>query len=302
MYHTHTQKKKITISLHRFFRKYIKTLDCDMAAPVIKSWADAEDEIPTSEITTNPDGTKTVVSYGVNSQGQKVKITQRIKEVKIKEKVHPLIAQRRKWNKYGKERHTPPGPDTRTSQLGEKVELKLGTSWKEIEKEEEQSKAEQKAQLVSTQRIRCRVCGGDHFTAKCPFKDTLISETSASPTNATPEPSAAASTGKYVPRHLRKDQNGNLPAKDTSREDSTTLKVSQLNSIVNEDMLINELFARYGPIKRATVVRNRETRESRGFAYVSFVTEERAQAALDDLNGKGYHSLILHIEWPKRKK
>lgn len=276
-----------------------------MSASVIKSWADAEDEIPTPEITTNPDGTKTVVSYRLNANGQKVKITQKIKEVKVKEKVHPLIAQRKNWTKYGKEKNTPPGPDTRTTQLGEKVELKLGTSWKEIEKQEEESKEEQKAQLVSTQRIKCRTCGGDHFTSKCPFKDTLISDSTDASNAATPEPADAANNapGKYVPRHLRKDANGNLPAKDlNARDDSTTLKVSQLNSIVDEDMLRNELLGRYGPLQRAIVVRNRETGESRGFAYVTFATEAKAEEALNDLNGKGYHSLILHLEWSKKRK
>lgn len=276
-----------------------------MSASVIKSWADAEDEIPTPEITTNPDGTKTVVSYRLNANGQKVKITQKIKEVKVKEKVHPLIAQRKNWSKYGKEKNTPPGPDTRTTQLGEKVELKLGTSWKEIEKQEEESKEEQKAQLVSTQRIKCRTCGGDHFTSKCPFKDTLISDSTDASNAATPEPTDAGmnAPGKYVPRHLRKDANGNLPAKDlNARDDSTTLKISQLNSIVDEDMLRNELLGRYGPFQRAIVVRNRETGESRGFAYVTFATEAKAEEALNDLNGKGYHSLILHLEWSKKRK
>ncbi|CUM57364.1 unnamed protein product [Debaryomyces tyrocola] len=276
-----------------------------MSASVIKSWADAEDEIPTPEITTNPDGTKTVVSYRLNANGQKVKITQKIKEVKVKEKVHPLIAQRKNWAKYGKEKNTPPGPDTRTTQLGEKVELKLGTSWKEIEKQEEESKEEQKAQLVSTQRIKCRTCGGDHFTSKCPFKDTLISDSTDASNAATPEPTDGGmnAPGKYVPRHLRKDANGNLPAKDlNARDDSTTLKISQLNSIVDEDMLRNELLGRYGPFQRAIVVRNRETGESRGFAYVTFATESKAEEALNDLNGKGYHSLILHLEWSKKRK
>lgn len=274
-----------------------------MSASVIKSWADAEDEIPSPEVTTNPDGTKTVISYRLNTKGQKVKITQKIKEVKVKEKVHPLIAQRKNWKKYGKEKNTPPGPDTRTTQLGEKVDLKLGTSWKEIEKKEEETKAEQNAQLVSTQRIKCRTCGGDHFTSKCPFKDTLIGETnSASSTPELAEPGLSL-TGKYVPRHLRKDASGNTVARDPgSRDDTNTLKVSQLNSIVDEDMLRNELFAKYGPLQRAIVVRNRETGESRGFAYVTFMSEHRAEEALRDLNGKGYHSLILHLEWPKKRK
>ncbi|CAH6720197.1 eukaryotic translation initiation factor 3 subunit G [[Candida] jaroonii] len=272
-----------------------------MSTGIIASWADAQDDLsaPPPEITTNPDGTKTVVSYGINNQGKKVKIIQRIKEIKVKEKVHPLIAQRRNWIKYGKERNMPPGPDTRTTQLGEKVELNLATSWKEMEKQEEEEKAQEKANLVSSHRIKCRICGGDHYTAKCPFKDTM-GETAKGETVET-DNTANDQPGKYVPRHLRKDADGNLP-KENTRDDSTTLKVSQLNSIVNEDMLRNVLFARYGPLQRATIVRNRDTGESRGFAYVSFATEELAQRALEDLDGKGYHSLILHLEWSKKRK
>ena len=100
---------------------------------------------------------------------------------------------------------------------------------------------------------------------------------------------------------MRADANGNVPTRE-ARDDSTTLKVSQLNSFVDEDMLRNELFAKFGPLQRVTIVRNRETGESRGFAYVSFATEEIAQRALDTFNGKGYHSLILHLEWSKKKE
>lgn len=259
---------------------------------MFQSWADAEDDIPTPEVTVNPDGTKTVISYRLNAKGQKVKITQKIKEVKVKERVHPSIAIRRGWAKYGKEKHTPPGPDTRTTQLGEKVELKLGASWKELEKKEEEEKLEQKASLVSTQRLRCRTCEGDHFTSKCPFKDTLGAETAGGA--GTPEPSES---GKYVPAHLRKD----APSKE-SRDDSCTLRISQLNTFVNEQMLREELLAKYGPLQRATVLYNKETGESRGFAFVTFATEQKAAQALEELNGKGYHSLILRLEWSKRKK
>lgn len=273
---------------------------------VIKSWADAEDEIPQPEVTTNPDGTKTVISYRLNTKGQKVKITQKIKEIKVQERVHPLIAIRKNWSKYGKEKNTPPGPDTRTTQLGEIVELNLGTSWKEVEKQEEEAQEEKKLQNV--QRIKCRICGGEHFTSKCPFKDTLGAEAAANEL-ANAEAAAAADggddgsmqNGKYVPRHMRRDANGNLPVKE-GRDDSTTLRVSQLNNIVDEDMLRNELFARYGPLSRVTVVRDRDTGESRGFAYVAFASEGLAEQALNELNGKGYHSLILHLEWSKKKK
>ncbi|CAH2352164.1 eukaryotic translation initiation factor 3 subunit G [[Candida] railenensis] len=273
---------------------------------VIKSWADAEDEIPQPEVTTNPDGTKTVISYRLNTKGQKVKITQKIKEVKVQERVHPSIAIRKNWSKYGKEKNTPPGPDTRTTQLGEIVELNLGTSWKEVEKQEEEAQEEKKLQNV--QRIKCRICGGEHFTSKCPFKDTLGAEAAANEL-ANAEAAAAQDggddgsmqNGKYVPRHMRRDASGNLPVQQ-GRDDSTTLRVSQLNNIVDEDMLRNELFARYGPLQRVTVVRDRDTGDSRGFAYVAFASEGLAEQALNELNGKGYHSLILHLEWSKKKK
>lgn len=258
---------------------------------MFKLWADAEDDIPTPEVTSNEDGTKTVVSYRQNAKGQRVRITQIIKEVKVKEKVHPLIAARRGWAKYGKEKHTPPGPDTRTTQLGEKVELKLAMLWREQEKKEQEEKMEQKANVVTLQRIRCRTCGGEHYTAKCPYKDTLGADAAAK----APEPEWG---NKYVPVHLRP----NAPTRE-ARDDLCTLRVLQLNTaIVTEDMLERELFARFGPLQRVALIRDRETRESKGFAYITFETETKARNALEELNGKGYHNLILQMEWLKRKK
>ncbi|KAI5967530.1 TIF35 [Candida margitis] len=289
-----------------------------MSSGIIESWADAGDEFSAPpDIINNPDGTKTVITFRTNQEGKKVKVTQRIKEVVVQEKVHPLIAKRKNWHKYGKDSKKPAGPDTSTTQLGEKVELKLGLSWKQAEKKEEEDKQQERAQAVAIQTIKCRVCGGDHYTSKCPFKDTLGAAAGLTPGGSTPEPGqegeagagaggeggagAGTGPGRYVPRHLRPDASGNLPTRE-ARDDSTTLKVSQLNTFVDEDMLRNELFARFGPLQRVTVVRNRETGDSRGFAYVSFATEEIAQRALDLLNGKGYHSLILHLEWSKKKK
>lgn len=271
-----------------------------MSASVIGSWADAGDEFSAPDVTTNPDGTKTVITFRTNQDGKKVKITQKIREVKVQEFVHPLIAQRKNWKKYGKEINTAPGPDTSTTQLGEKVELKLGTQWKQAEKEEEEAKEQSRASKISIQTIRCRTCGGDHYTSKCPFKDTLGAGPSASAPAEAESAADANGPGRYVPRHMRVGADGKLPSRE-DRDDSTTLKVSQLNSFVDEDMLRNELLARFGPLQRVTIVRNRETGDSRGFAYVSFITEEMAQRALDALNGKGYHSLILHLEWSKKK-
>ncbi|KAG7662154.1 TIF35 [[Candida] subhashii] len=271
---------------------------------MLESWADAEEFSAPPEVISNPDGTKTVITFRTNQEGKKVKITQKIKEVKVQEKVHPLIAQRKNWKKYGKEKNSAPGPDTSTTQLGEKVELKLGTSWKQVEKAEEEEKATSRVANV-VQTIKCRTCGGDHYTSKCPFRDTLgagASSTSTPPAESSEGGAGGASApGKYVPRHLRPDASGNIQTRE-ARDDSCTLKVSQLNSFVDESMLRNELLARFGPLERVNVVRNRETGESRGLAYVTFATESLAQKALEMLDGKGYHNLILRLEWSKKKK
>ena len=33
--------------------------------------------------------------------------------------------------------------------------------------------ANKKKQMLLSKKILCRVCKGDHFTLKCPYKDTL---------------------------------------------------------------------------------------------------------------------------------
>ena len=247
----------------------------------------------------NPDGTKTVITFKLNAEGKKVKLTQKIREVKVQEKVHPLIAQRKNWAKYGKDKNSPPGPDSSTTQLGEKVDLRLNLQWKQMEKEEEETK--EKTKTVSTGRVMCRTChSSEHFTTKCPFKDTLGAAAAAA-SSIPPPPESGSKPGAYIPRHKRPDANGIIPALE-SRDDSTTLKVSQLNTMVTEDMIRNELFANFGPLRRVTLVKNKETGESRGFAYVAFDSEQTAQRVLDLFNGKGYMSLILRLEWSKKRK
>ncbi|KAH3676078.1 hypothetical protein WICMUC_002375 [Wickerhamomyces mucosus] len=272
--------------------------------PVV--WAEEQDQ---PETIINEDGSRTIISYRINDDGKKVKITQRIKDIIVKETVNKNVALRKKWGKYGAEKGSAPGPDYRTTQIGESVTLRLSPDWKRAEQEAEEEKKSEIAKQKTYQGIKCRTCGGNHYTAKCPFKDTLGSADSA---GAADEPEGAAPTdpavssaapGKYIPVHLRGKAGGlATEAEKRERDDSTTLRVTQLNENVNEQMLRYELFANFGPLIRANIVRNRETGRSKGVAYVQFATEEAAERALERLNGKGYHSLILHLEWSKPKK
>ncbi|KAH3668876.1 hypothetical protein OGAPHI_002631 [Ogataea philodendri] len=276
------------------------------------SWADAENDLPATQVTENPDGTKTIVSYKINDQGKKVKVTQKVRLVTVKETVDPAIAARRKWSRFGEEKENRTvGPDNKTTQFGEEVQLILGTSWKEDAQKEAEARKKEMAQK-KPQTIICRTCQGDHFTSKCPYKDTLgatdaTSATTEQPATATPDPLSSTAPGpggvRYVPPHLRR--RGGAPAPGESerkeRDDSTTLRVTSLNEQV-DDIMLREVFNRYGIIKRATVLRDRETRRSKGIAFVEFDNVLDAQRALEGLNGRGFMNLIMKVDWSKPKK
>lgn len=114
-------------------------------------------------------GTKTIVEIKLNEAGKKVKLVRKIKRTLITTSVSHAVAERKQWSKFGAERGRKPGPDSATTTLGEAVKIKLmagGTK----EPVAEPTKA---AATGVSRRITCRLCQGDHFTASCPYKDTL---------------------------------------------------------------------------------------------------------------------------------
>ena len=61
------------------------------------------------------------------------------------------------------------------------------------------------------------------------------------------------------------------------------MRVSNLSEDTREQDL-QELFRPFGPVTRIYVAFNRETGESRGFAFVNFVSKDDAQRAIDKLD------------------
>lgn len=80
--------------------------------------------------------------------------------------------------------------------------------------------------------------------------------------------------------------------------DGNTVRVSNLSENVNEDHL-KQLFGRIGEVTRVFLVRDKVTKESKGFAFINFRNKDEAQKAIDKLTGFGYEHLILHVEWAK---
>ncbi|KAF8885339.1 translation initiation factor eIF3g [Infundibulicybe gibba] len=262
------------------------------------SWADDVDEFDQQE---DEHGIRTVVEIITNEDGKKVKVTRRIKRTLHKSVVEHAVAERQKWAKFGKEKGNKPGPDRATTTVGENVTLKLSAGNKSNEAEaapEDNIKA--KLAKAGTGKVVCRLCKGDHFTAKCPYKDTLAGlETTDTGVAAG---LGSSSGGKYVPPSMR-GAGGARVAGDPmrggpggNRDDLPTLRVTNISEDTQENDL-RELFGIFGRVARVYVGRDRETGAGKGFAFVSFEERSVAQKAMEKVNGKGYDNLILSVQW-----
>jgi translation initiation factor 3 subunit G len=108
---------------------------------------------------------------------------------------------------------------------------------------------------------------------------------------------SAGSRGGYVPPSLRnRGAGGEGEMMMQKRRDENSVRVTNLaEDVVEQDL--SDLFGRFGHVQRIFIAKDRETGESRGFAFINFTRREEAQAAIDTLDGFGYANLILSVSW-----
>jgi translation initiation factor 3 subunit G len=80
--------------------------------------------------------------------------------------------------------------------------------------------------------------------------------------------------------------------------DQNTLRVTNISEETTEAEL-QQLFQVFGRISRVYLAKDKETMQSRGFAFVSFVHREEAAIAMEKLQGYGLNHLILKLEWAR---
>ncbi|CEH19469.1 eukaryotic translation initiation factor [Ceraceosorus bombacis] len=268
--------------------------------------------LPPREERDEGNGVKVIVEYKFNPEGKKVKITRRIRRTLVTTKVNAAEAERKTWAKFGQEKGRKAGPHSSTTTVGENVALKFSAGSTKKDEPEVDEQAALRKQLQS-KKITCRLCKGDHFTSKCPYRDTLEAIPGAADTGAEPEvsdaiadptnPAVAAGTsgagGKYIPPSMRQGANrgaGERMGGPMNREDMPTLRVTNLSEDADEEDL-REIFSRYGRVIRVYIGRDRETGECKGYAFVSFESRDDADKARQKVDGKGYSNLILSVNW-----
>ncbi|CAF9930222.1 MAG: translation initiation factor eIF3 subunit g [Heterodermia speciosa] len=281
-------------------------------------WADDEEfddptALPAPTITTNKDGTKTSISYSFNDAGKKVKTTRRIRTTVVRETVNPRVAERRAWAKFGLEKGHGAGPSFDTTSVGENIIFRPSVTWKKDGKEEKPEKDSVKAQLKD-KKVKCRICDGEHFTARCPFKDTMapMGEDGVGAAGGAggadggdeedPKVGGLGSGGGgYVPPHLRKGAaaSGERMGGKYERDDLATLRVTNVSEFAEENDL-RDIFSRFGHVTRVFLAKDRDSGRAKGFAFISYADRANAAKACEKLDGYGYGHLILRVEFAKR--
>jgi len=181
------------------------------------------------------------VSYRFNDEGKRVKTTRRIRTTIKTEKVNPRVAERKGWAKFGLEKGHAAGPSFDTTSVGENIIFRPSVTWKKDGKEEKKVGDDPKDKLKNM-KVKCRICDGEHFTARCPFKDTMAPMGEDAPgasggaeggeeEGATKEGGLGTGGGGYVPPHLRKGGAagaGERMGGKYERDDLATLRVTNV--------------------------------------------------------------------------
>jgi len=89
-----------------------------------------------------------------------------------------------------------------------------------------------------------------------------------------------------------------LPKQEISYRRSGKLYVGNLAFSTTSEEL-RELFAAAGTVESASVIEDRETGRSRGFAFVEMATDEEAEAAIEAFNGKEFDGRNLTVNEAK---
>lgn len=76
------------------------------------------------------------------------------------------------------------------------------------------------------------------------------------------------------------------------------LYVGNLSFQATEDQ-VRDLFATYGEVQNVSLVTDRYTGRSRGFAFVEMTVEDAANKAREALNGKPFQDRNLTIDWAR---
>jgi translation initiation factor 3 subunit G len=136
------------------------------------------------------------------------------------------------------------GPDLQTTSVGENIVFRPSINWKTSQKDaEKEGDSKSMKEQLKDKKVKCRICNGEHFTARCPFKDTMapIGEPGGAPAGDDEGPAGGSDAGgggggiggAYIAPHLRRGAGAkageSMGGGKYERDDLATLRVTNVS-------------------------------------------------------------------------
>jgi len=214
----------------------------------------------------------------------------------ITKQVPRIVAERKKWKKFGASENEGPGPNNSTTFAADEIPLQFPQN--QLEQELMDDKKTDGLRGGEASAGRCRYCKVDgHWSHSCPYKDVYniqddkTGDASRNPTTTTP--------GAYVPPNARgTDRTTGLPGE--RRNDENTCRVTNLpEDMPDLEEQLRDMFGQIGRIDRFYLARDKNTNRLRGFAFITYEKKEHTEKAITQFNNAKFGHLILKVEWTK---
>ncbi|OII72357.1 RNA recognition family protein [Cryptosporidium andersoni] len=283
------------------------------------------------------DGIKHVISYIKDSKGATVKITKKVREIRNIRKINMNIVRRRQImeEKLGKNYNS----DMEMPKLGDEISIELSKNADFDSLNERESDADYYFMDLPTfnsnkasnfkKLMNSGFASNEDPIEKITYgqiglgrEGSLISSTGPNAGNNSTVGVLTSSSNvqgtssgvglntnenekaRYQPPFLRGgssssyDRNVSL---QSSHRDDCTVRVANLSEDATEDDL-QELFKTAGRVVKVFLAKNKNnTKNTKGFAFITYSKREEAQNAIRKLNRHGYDNLLLNVEWARTK-
>jgi translation initiation factor 3 subunit G len=275
----------------------------------------AKIQIPaTQKSRIDSNGIQIVTSYRLNpsNKGQLLKTITKVKVTTERIKEPFAVADRRKWKAFGQAAVDDKAAVKTTVQSKEEILLEDPNADTDLQEEDPSAignlnafwAKQQKRALQRKYDVEDDDGGGG---GGAQGNATGTGEDDNDNDKWTQVGSGGSTAGKYVPPGMRAGAAGagsggsgigNAFKPERRMDDLNTIRVTNLSETTTEADL-QYLFSKYGRISRVYLAKDKETMQSRGFAFVSFVSKDDAAVAMSELQGFGYDHLILKLEWAR---
>lgn len=267
-----------------------------MSSASKRAWGDDEEEevLPRAKVgdVDATTGLRTSTEHRRRPNGDRVKVTTVERVYNVHVRVSKGVAERKEWAKFG---NVVGSKDESNITIQSSDEVFIEPPAHGAMAEEENNKAMAAGLRNFREKMQLRKMARDAGI------DGM--DDGGAPTSGLRRPGLSAgggAGGKYVPPGARGMDAGERAAAVTEIERKDTLRISNLAEVTYEDEL-RAICSQHGSVHRVFLATDKETGLAKGFAYVTFRTEEDAARALEGMQGVGLHHLIINVEYAKAK-